>query len=109
MGILTGKLTPEAEVPDDDLRREWDLRGGRERRLLEAAERLRPLLTTGGRTPAQGALGWVWARSAPAIPIPGFRTETQVRENAEALAYGPLPDEVLAEVEALVPPAEAVV
>ena len=32
------------------------------------------------------------------IPIPGFKTTTQVEENAGALAYGPLSSDQLAEV-----------
>jgi aryl-alcohol dehydrogenase-like predicted oxidoreductase len=48
------------------------------------------VLTSGGRTLAQGALAWIWARSPATIPIPGCRTVAQVEENAGALAHGPL-------------------
>src|SRR5262245_39588858 len=51
---------------------------------------LREILTSEGRTLAQGALGWVWARSDRTIPIPGFRNVTQAEDNAGALAKGPL-------------------
>ena len=39
---------------------------------------------------AQGALGWNLARSSITIPIPGFKTVDQARDNAGALAHGPL-------------------
>ena len=43
-----------------------------------------------GRTLAQAALGALWARSERIIPIPGFKTVSQVRENVGALQFGPL-------------------
>jgi aryl-alcohol dehydrogenase-like predicted oxidoreductase len=39
---------------------------------------IRESLRTGGRTLAQGAIGWLWARSPATVPIPGFRTVEQV-------------------------------
>jgi aryl-alcohol dehydrogenase-like predicted oxidoreductase len=42
---------------------------------MEAASEI---LNSSGRTLAQGALVWLWARSETTIPIPGFRTESQV-------------------------------
>jgi aryl-alcohol dehydrogenase-like predicted oxidoreductase len=62
---------------------------------------LRDILTSDGRTLAQGALAWVWARSGRTIPIPGFRTVAQAEENAGALAHGPLRQEQLTEIAGL--------
>ena len=59
------------------------------------------MLTSDGRTLAQGALAWLWARSRRTIPIPGVRTIAQVEENAEAMAFGPLTGAQMAEVEGL--------
>ncbi|GAB3418636.1 aldo/keto reductase [Flindersiella endophytica] len=59
---------------------------------------IRDVLTSDGRTLAQGALAWIWARSPRTIPIPGFRTVEQAGQNAAASAYGPLRPEQLAEV-----------
>jgi aryl-alcohol dehydrogenase-like predicted oxidoreductase len=59
---------------------------------------LRDILTSDGRTLAQGALAWVWARSPRTIPIPGFRNVTQAKDNAGALAHGPLRPEQMAEI-----------
>jgi aryl-alcohol dehydrogenase-like predicted oxidoreductase len=53
-------------------------------------EDLRAILTSDGRTLAQAALGALWARRQRIIPIPGFKTVAQVRENVGALQYGPL-------------------
>ena len=68
---------------------------------LGRLEAVREVLTSGGRTLAQGALAWLWARSPATLPIPGFRTVLQVEENAGALAYGPLTPAQMAEVERL--------
>lgn len=64
----------------------------------------REILTSGGRTLSQGALCWFLAKSPNAIPIPGFKSAAQVRENAVALAFGPLSGEQLSVLEALIPP-----
>ena len=39
---------------------------------LEKIDQIREILTSGGRTLAQGALAWIWGRSERTIPIPGF-------------------------------------
>jgi aryl-alcohol dehydrogenase-like predicted oxidoreductase len=62
---------------------------------------IREILTSDGRTLAQGALGWIWARSPRTIPIPGFRTVAQAEENAGALKHGPLRAEQVAEIAGL--------
>ncbi|MCF4098872.1 aldo/keto reductase [Maritalea mediterranea] len=64
-------------------------------------EKIHDLLRTDGRTIAQGALGWIWATDSNALPIPGFRTADHVKENAKALELGPLPDDVVDELNAL--------
>ncbi|TDB96972.1 aldo/keto reductase, partial [Micromonospora fluostatini] len=96
MGLLTGKYTPASTLPRDDVRGvtsgwlEW-FRGGRPApEWLRRVEAARAALTADGRTLAQGALGWLWARSDRAVPIPGCRTVAQVEENTAALARGPV-------------------
>ncbi len=59
------------------------------------------MLTAGGRTLAQGALAWLWARSPAFVPIPGFKSVAQVEENAGALGFGPLDDQQMNEIAAL--------
>jgi aryl-alcohol dehydrogenase-like predicted oxidoreductase len=62
---------------------------------------LREILTSDGRTLAQGAIAWVWARSERTIPIPGFRNVTQAEDNAGALSHGPLTQEQMKEIATL--------
>ena len=50
---------------------------------------------------AQGALGWLWTVGDNTIPIPGFKGMRQAEENAGALAFGPLPPDRMAQVDAL--------
>ena len=64
-------------------------------------EAIREILTSGGRSMAQGALAWLWARSPLTVPIPGFRTVAQVEDNAGAMRFGPLAAEQMKEIDAL--------
>ncbi len=57
------------------------------------------MLTSEGRTLAQGALAWIWARSPRTVPIPGFKTVEQVEENCGALAFGPLSADQLTDID----------
>ncbi|MET7398488.1 aldo/keto reductase [Dactylosporangium sp. NPDC005572] len=107
MGLLSGKYAADSRLPLDDIRGlspEWmtyftDGRPTAE--FLDRIAAIRELLTSGGRTLAQGALAWLWAYDSRTIPIPGCRTVAQVEENAGALEHGPLPEKELAEIERL--------
>jgi aryl-alcohol dehydrogenase-like predicted oxidoreductase len=95
MGLLTGKFTSASTFATDGVRREvqWHpgFRGGNPtQEWLDKIDAVRDVLTSGGRTLAQGALAWLWARSDCTVPIPGFRTVQQVEDNGGALALGPL-------------------
>ena len=63
---------------------------------------IRDELCTGGRTLVQGALAYVWARSHRAIALGGIRTPEQAKEQAGALAHGPLTSAQIARIDALV-------
>ena len=52
---------------------------------LSRIDALREILTSDGRTLAQGALAWLWARSPRTVPIPGFRSVAQAEQNAGAM------------------------
>jgi aryl-alcohol dehydrogenase-like predicted oxidoreductase len=109
MGILTGKFNPGSTFPADDVRSkvEWfsGFQNGRPNAdWLKRLEALRDVLTSGGRTPAQGALAWLWARSGKTIPIPGFKTVAQVEENAGALKFGPLTAAQMRQIETILSP-----
>ena len=104
MGILTGKFTPDSTFREDDVRKhaQWfpGLKDGKPtQEWLDALESVREVLTSEGRTLAQGALAWIWGRSPKTIPIPGFKTVKQVEENCAALEYGPLTSEQMAEID----------
>lgn len=90
MGLLTGKFSADSTMPRNDVRHGWDFREGAPAAQLRQLDDLREAMTSGGRTLAQGALAWLWARSPVTIPIPGFKTLAQVEENAGALEMGPL-------------------
>jgi aryl-alcohol dehydrogenase-like predicted oxidoreductase len=106
MGLLTGKFGSASTLPENDMRRRfgWDFRAGSQAEDLRKLERLRPLLQCGGRTLAQGALSWLWARHPDLVPIPGCKTVAQVEENAAALTHGPLDEATMAAIEAACSP-----
>jgi aryl-alcohol dehydrogenase-like predicted oxidoreductase len=105
MGMLSGKYnatncpkagdvrlnTPYWDYFDADTMPGW----------LQRLHTVRELLTVGGRTMVQGALGYLLALDPSIIPLPGIRTEQQARENASVLALGPLPQAETAEITAL--------
>ena len=97
MGLLTGKYTAETKASADDVRGEkspewmkYFINGLPSPEWLAKRDAIREILSIGGRTVAQGALAWLWARSPQTIPIPGFRTVQQVEENTRAMEFGPL-------------------
>jgi aryl-alcohol dehydrogenase-like predicted oxidoreductase len=91
-GLLTGKFDEATHFPATDLRQQrgWNFQEGPLAKQRKVLEQLRDILTSDGRTLAQAALGALWARSERTIPIPGFKTMAQVKENVGALQYGPL-------------------
>lgn len=107
MGLLTGKFSPSARLSPDDVRGDepdwmkWFAGGQPRPEFLARLESVREIVCSEGRTPAQGALAWIWARSEHTIPIPGFRTVAQVEENAAALDHGPLTPAQMAEISAV--------
>ena len=114
--LAAGDGAPDRQVPSrrpsagaGDVRRDtpwWDyFDDGAFETWYARLESIRDALTTGGRTLAQGALGWIWARSPVTIPIPGFRTVAQVEENIAALTFGPLPADAVAAIDAALAPA----
>jgi aryl-alcohol dehydrogenase-like predicted oxidoreductase len=106
MGVLTGKITPQTRFADGDIRQkvEWfpGIKDGRaNQEWLDNLAAIRDILTSDGRTLAQGALAWIWGRSPNTVPIPGFRTVAQVVENARAMEFGPLRPDQMAEIDTI--------
>lgn len=108
MGLLTNKYTAEIKIAADDVRGEkspeWMkyFKDGKPNPEWAAKrDAIREILTSKGRSIAQGALAWNWARSEKTLPIPGFRTVVQVQENAGAMQFGPLTIEQMQEINKL--------
>lgn len=108
MGVLGGKIGPHTRFAPQDLRSrtvDWMAYFKDGAIAPEFAVRLaavRELLQSGGRSLAQGAIGWLWARSDRTLPIPGFRTVEQVDDLAGALEKGALSASFMAEIEAVI-------
>lgn len=108
MGLLGGKYDASSRVPADDIRGTGkaktpyfaDARPGPE--YLRMLDAVRELLTTDGRTLAQGAICWLWAKGAQNLPIPGARTADQIEGLAGALHFGPLPASTMGEIEKVI-------
>lgn len=108
MGLLTGRHGAGRVLEPGDIRSRppvW-LQGfgdgtGADPAWLARVDALREIVTSDGRTPAQGALAWLWARSPHTVPIPGFRSVAQAEENAAAMAKGPLTPAQLADIDGL--------
>ena len=100
--MLTGKFSAGSKLPEDDLRHKWDFKEGAIAERLKKLELLREILTGEGRSLAQAAIGWLWARSERMIPIPGFKTVKQVEENAGAVDFGPLSGEQMSRIAEIV-------
>ena len=94
---MSGKFTTQTTFSADDVRHRMDY-GGEQAPMLAAVEAIRDVLGSKGRTVAQGALCWLLARSEVLVPIPGFRTVAQARENAAAMTHGPLSDHEMDQV-----------
>ena len=108
MGLLTNKYTSQIKIAANDVRGskspDWMKYFKDGKPDLEwAAKRdaIHEILTSKGRTIAQGALAWNWARSEKTLPIPGFRTVAQVQENASAMQFGPLTPKQMKEINTL--------
>lgn len=98
-GLLTGKYHIGFKFPEDDRRSSARYQDTWVIPILGRLDAIRDILTSDGRTLAQGALGWIWARSERTIPMPGFKTVMQVEENVGALEFGPLNEEQMRQID----------
>ncbi|MFJ4198894.1 aldo/keto reductase [Streptomyces sviceus] len=106
MGLLAGKRQGPKDAGDIRSRPPVWLPGfgdgaSADPQWLARIDALKEILTSDGRTLAQGALGWIWARSPRTVPIPGFRSVAQADQNAGAIEKGPLTADQLTEINRL--------
>jgi aryl-alcohol dehydrogenase-like predicted oxidoreductase len=108
MGLLTGKYQGDKTLGADDVRgtnapawMRYFKDGKPSPEWLQKMEAIREILTSGGRTLAQGAIAWLWGRSDKTIPIPGFRTVAQVEENCGAMHFGALNADQMQEIDTI--------
>jgi aryl-alcohol dehydrogenase-like predicted oxidoreductase len=101
MGMLTGKFNRETKFPENDVRHGWDLEAERPAKNLQRIEAVRKMFAQAGdpRTPAQIALAWIWTRSGRTIPIPGFKTVAQIKENIQAMEFERLSQEQMQKID----------
>jgi len=101
-GVLTGKFNSTSSFPENDIRSRENFSNPDVVKRLKIVDDIRDILTSNGRTMAQGALAYIWALDQRMVPIPGFKSIKQVTENAGAMQFGPLTDSQLKEVQAIV-------
>jgi aryl-alcohol dehydrogenase-like predicted oxidoreductase len=107
MGLLAGKYNAASALPGSDVRgagHAW-VRvfpdGKPNSAELARLAAIRDILTSGGRTMAQGALAWLWGRSPNTLPIPGFKGMRQAEENARAMEFGALTPVQMAQIDGI--------
>jgi len=104
-GLLTGKVTPDREFPEGDIRRNKPMfsQANREK-VLAMLERVRPIADGHGITLGNLFIAWLLAQPGMTTALVGARNPDQAKENARAGDVRLSDDEVAtirAEVEAL--------
>jgi aryl-alcohol dehydrogenase-like predicted oxidoreductase len=101
-GILTGKFDTTSTFPENDIRSRANFSDPDIVKRLKIVDAIRDILTSNGRTMAQGALAYIWALDERMVPIPGFKSVQQVKDNAGAMEFGPLRESQVKEIQAIV-------
>ena len=101
-GVLTGKFISTSTFPENDIRSRVNFSDAEMVKRLKIVDEIRDILTSNGRTMAQGALAYIWALDERMVPIPGFKSVKQVKDNAGALAFGPLTEAQVKEIQSIV-------
>ena len=101
-GVLTGKFNSSSTFPENDIRSRENFSNPDAVKRLKIVDEIRDILTSDGRTIAQGALAYIWALDERMVPIPGFKSVKQVEENAGAMEFGPLTEAQVREIQDVV-------
>lgn len=108
MGLLSGKYGRQATLGGTDIRAssapwlKYFKAGAANEDYLAVLEKVAPLLTADGRSLPQGALSWILSVSERTIPIPGFTSARQIRDNVEAVRQPRLPADTMARLKEIV-------
>jgi len=100
-GILTGKFNANSTFPADDIRHQLNFQDGVPAERLKQVDALRDVLTSQGHTLGQAALAYILALDDRMVPIPGFKSAQQVNENVGVLRLGPLNEEQMGQIAAI--------
>lgn len=105
-GLLSGRYPAGSQIEDKaDFRRlspDWlnyFQNGQPVESYARRLEAVTDILSSNGRTVAQGALCWLLARSESAFPIPGAQNREQALQNAAAAQHGPLSTDEMTAIE----------
>jgi aryl-alcohol dehydrogenase-like predicted oxidoreductase len=101
-GILTGKFNSTSKFPDNDIRSRENFSNPEVVKRLKIVDEIRDILTSNGRTMAQGALAYIWGLDERMVPIPGFKSVKQVQDNAGAMQFGPLKEAQVKEIQTII-------
>ncbi len=101
-GFLTGKFNTNTTFPANDVRQGTDFSDPEIIKRLQIIDEIRDIITSNGRTMAQGALADIWALDERMVPIPGFKSVQQVTDNAGAMEFGPLTETQVKEIQTIV-------
>jgi len=97
-GLLTGKFTRESRFEDNDHRR-FNLSPERLDSYLTQLEKLKPLFDQfPDQTMSQVSLRFCLTHPACQTVIPGAKTPRQVEDNCAASEHGPLPTEMISQI-----------
>jgi aryl-alcohol dehydrogenase-like predicted oxidoreductase len=103
-GFLSGSIQAEADLPEDDRRRQHPrFQGDNFGKNLALVRRIQDIAKAKGVTPSQLVLAWLLARGGDVVPIPGTKRRAYLDENAGAVGVA-LTAEEIAQIDAAMPP-----
>jgi aryl-alcohol dehydrogenase-like predicted oxidoreductase len=100
-GILTGKYNEQTKIAADHMLAGVDFSQERYKAINKLLPELKQIMKEEGRTIIQGQLGYLIATSKTTVPIPGAKTVKQIEENAKTLEFGPLPQDLVKQIDDL--------
>lgn len=106
MGLLTGKFDADSTFGEGDFRNAWKTDEDQKRQFLADLETVTKLKKAfGGTSLAQLALRFIISNPDVSVVIPGAKRVDQLEANAGAAEAGPLTQEEMARIDAIVSPA----